>query len=136
MPNKNWKREKTVIDQKTDSDRVLDRVIDQKTDSDRVIDQKTDTTVTRFLGLPGLYSPFPPLFLPPPPAESPLLPAGLAKKHQNAPEPKIVVVVIDVPRYNPLLTYNPILQTTTYLSTIVSTNRPDSKICNPNHHQN
>jgi hypothetical protein len=77
MPNKNWKREKTVIDQKTDSDRVLDRVIDQKTDSDRVIDQKTDTTVTRFLGLPGLYSPFPPLFLPPPPAESPLLPAGL-----------------------------------------------------------
>jgi hypothetical protein len=50
--------------------------------------------------------------------------AGLqkwAKKHQNAPEPKIVVVVIDVPRYNPLLTYNPILQTTTYLSTIVGT---------------
>ena len=32
-----------------------------------------------------------------------------------------MVVVIDVPRYNPLLTYNPILQTTTYLSTIVGT---------------
>ena len=31
MPNKNWKREKTVIDQKTDSDRV----IDQKTDTTR-----------------------------------------------------------------------------------------------------
>ena len=32
-----------------------------------------------------------------------------------------MVVVIDLPRYNPLLTYNPILQPTTYLSTIVGT---------------
>ena len=36
-------------------------------------------------------------------------------------ETKIVVVVIDISRYNPLLTYNPILQPTTYLSTVVGT---------------
>jgi hypothetical protein len=57
MPNKNWKREKTVIDQKTDSDRVLDRVIDQKTDSDRVIDQKTDTSFPTVIF--PLFPPFP-----------------------------------------------------------------------------
>ena len=39
----------------------------------------------------------------------------------QAPEIKIVAAAIDLSRYNPLLTYNPILQPTTYLSTVVGT---------------